>query len=124
MSSLSNYPLVTLTSRETQTSVSFLPATWVQDDRKDVLRLVEGTPEDLPAGTVDLAGKLEQFPPGWYDITIREQTNNTNVDPNDAVVVGVLEQGIAYLTISDVAFGENVYTTYENDQTGYTFYQG
>ncbi len=124
MTSPSNFPLVTITSRQTENSVSFIPATWTQDDRKDVLTFTEGTPEDKAAGTVSLEANVEKFPAGWYNVVIREQTNNTNLDPTDAVVLGVLDRGISYLTISGVAFGENTYIPYANEQDSYTFYQG
>ena len=55
--------------------------------------------------------------------TVWEQTSATNLDPTDASVIGVIEVGLAYLRDSSVAFGESTYTSYDNTDTGYTFYE-
>ena len=122
LSSTSNYLLVTLTSQQSKNSQAFIPSTWVSDERKDVLTFTLGGANVPASGLLDLPEA--QYPAGWYDYTIYEQTNNTNLDIEDDVVVGVIERGVAFLALGGVAFGETTYTAYENDGTGYVYYTG
>lgn len=49
----------------------------------------------------------------YYNYTCYEQTNNTNTDPDDAVVVGEIERGRAYISGTN----EVTYTANGNSET-------
>jgi hypothetical protein len=122
MGSTANYLLVTLTSKQTGESKSFIPLSWVQDDRKDVLTFAIGA-SDVPAsGLISL--DTVQFPAGWYTYTVREQSNNTNLDPDSVFVIKELECGVAYYVVGGVAFGETTFEAYTNNEQGHTYYTG
>jgi hypothetical protein len=120
LSSTSNYILVVLTSQQTGNSQPFIPSTWTSDERKDILTVTLGGANVPAAGLLDFPET--RFPAGWYDYAIYEQTDETNIDPEDQSILQVIERGVAYLVLGGVAFGETTYTSYDNDGTGYTYY--
>lgn len=121
MQTASNSVLIQLESQATKKTVEFLPRSRSHDARKDSLTVREGSVNNPVAG--DILLNTPQFPEGWYSYTVWEQTSATNLDPTDASVIGVIEVGLAYLRDSSVAFGESTYTSYNNTDTGYTFYE-
>lgn len=64
-----------------------------------------------------------QFVEGFYTYTVWEQTNATNLDPTDASVIGVIEQGMAYIRDTATAYNESTYTSHNPTQTDYVYAQ-
>jgi hypothetical protein len=121
MQTASNSVLIQLESQATKKTVEFLPRSRSHDARKDSLTVREGSVNNPVVG--DILLNTPQFPEGWYSYTVWEQTSGTNLDPTDASVIGVIEVGLAYVRDSSVAFGESTYESYNNTDTGYTFYE-
>mgnify|MGYP003135795328 CR=1 FL=1 len=81
--------LMTLTSQLTGKSKTFLPGTnYANKDRYlYLLILVAATlgAENLLTGTIFLGST--DFPLGFYDVTIYQNTSNTNLDPTGLTVI-------------------------------------
>lgn len=119
MGTANNHTLIQLRSQATDKVINLLPRSRAHDERKDTITIREGS-ADAPA-VGDIMLNTPQFPEGWYDYTVWEQTSASNLDPNDASVVGIIEQGMAYIRDSATAFGESTYTAYSETENTYVY---
>tara|TARA_Y100000592_G_scaffold10428_1_gene14733 strand:+ start:1536 stop:1961 length:426 start_codon:yes stop_codon:yes gene_type:complete len=119
MSSASNYTLIRLTCQATSKAILLLPRSRAHDARKDTLTIREGS-ADAPA-VGDIMLNTPQFPEGFYDYTIWEQTSASNLDPADSSVIGIIEEGMSYIRDTSTAYQESTYTAYNPTQTDYVY---
>lgn len=84
----------------------------VDADTDRYTKLIVGTDADNATG-----GSLI-LPEGEYNYKVYGQNSSTNLDPGDAVVVGVLEIGLAKVTSSTDYFTESTTTIAQDEVYG------
>ena len=118
MTSIDYSPLISLTSQLTGKSKVFRPLSvdTTNKDRNIKLSfqiLTSSASEDLVGGKAFLGST--DYPLGFYDVTIYQNNNNTNLDPANAVKT--IYVGLANLAatsnVEPVAYSE--YTTNDSD---------
>lgn len=87
--------------------------TSLSTDRYNQFDIVDTTTPDRTAGEVEF---LEA---GSYDYKVFEQSNGTNLDPEDAVVGALLEKGMA-----EVIGTSTTFTKYDSQPKEYIVYGG
>lgn len=97
--SFSDY-LMILTAEDKQDSFALIPVVVVDNGRYTELS-IDTNSDDV------LNGKILAANSGQYHYQIYGQNSVTNLDPTDAVVVGLLEQGLLVINDTATAFTEH-----------------
>ena len=114
MTTVDNGVLMTITSQLTGNSKTFLPTTTVtaQKDRYIRLTIIISNSDNLSFGILNLGNT--DFPLGFYDVTIYENSSAANLDPSG---LSVVYTGLLNLSSMDdtraVTYTE--YTTNDSD---------
>jgi hypothetical protein len=119
MGTASNSTLIRLKCQATSKEIYLLPRSRSHDARKDTLTIREGS-ADAPA-IGDIMLNTPQFPEGFYTYRVWEQTSASNLDPTDASVVGIIEQGMAYIRDGATPYNESTFTSHNPTQTDYVY---
>tara|TARA_R110002020_G_scaffold24732_4_gene81021 strand:+ start:145 stop:585 length:441 start_codon:yes stop_codon:yes gene_type:complete len=87
MTTVDNGVLMTITSQLTGNSKTFLPTTVITTNKDRYLRLtiIVSNSDNLSLGILDLGNT--DFPLGFYDVTIYENSSAANLDPSGLNVV-------------------------------------
>ena len=108
-------PLVTVTSQLTGKSKTFVVFSLFSTNKERWLECLFATTttssEDLDAGLVILG--TTDYPLGFYDVTIYENSSNTNLDPSGLNVVYTGLMNLYSTTSPSVTYSE--YTTNDSD---------
>ena len=118
-STVTDSPLWTITSQFTKKSKTYLPSTnYSNKDRYVSMNTVTTTGSDnLVAGIIKVG--TTDFPLGFYDVIIYENTSNTNLDPTGLNVVYnglmnlILMNGTTKVETPPLTYTE--YTTNDSD---------
>ena len=114
MTTVDNGLLMTITSQLTGNSKTFLPTTIVTTNKDRYLRItiIVSNVDNLAAGILGLGNT--DFPLGFYDVTIYENSSAVNLDPSG---LSVVYTGLLNLSSMDdtraVTYTE--YTTNDSD---------
>jgi hypothetical protein len=105
-------PLISIKSQQTQKVLNFMPSgvTFSTADRYNKLTYKIGA--DAPVGGLIILGNTD-YPLGFYDVTIYQNNNNSNLDP--ANTIKTLYTGLMNLISSTATTDYSEYTTNDSD---------